>query len=59
VADRKQEHFLCVSLNGANEVDVFVCPVCGFEAGTIQTAGKLQCAIAKAYREKVGLPSNN
>jgi putative zinc finger/helix-turn-helix YgiT family protein len=33
----------------------FVCPVCGLEAGTVATAGAVQCGIADNYREKVGL----
>ncbi len=33
----------------------FVCPVCGLEARTVETAGAVQCAIADGYREKVGL----
>ena len=39
----------------AYEAEIFVCPVCGVEAGTVQTSGAVQCAIADAYREKVGL----
>lgn len=35
--------------------DVFVCPECGLEAGTIESAGEVQRAIADAYREKVEL----
>ena len=37
------------------EMDAFVCPECGLEAGTAKSAGDLQCAIADAYREKAGL----
>ena len=33
----------------------YVCPACGLEAGTPQTAGALQLAIADAYRVKQGL----
>ena len=39
----------------AYEAEAFVCPDCGLEAGTVKTAGAVQCAIADAYREKVGL----
>lgn len=35
--------------------NVFVCPECGLEAGTIESAGEVQRAIADAYREKVEL----
>lgn len=35
--------------------DVFVCPECGLEAGTIESAGEVQRAIADAYREKIEL----
>ena len=33
-------------------VEMHVCPVCGFEAGTIQSAGTVQKAMADAYRSK-------
>ncbi len=36
-------------------VEAFVCPICGLEAGTVQTAGRVQRAIADAYRTKIGL----
>jgi putative zinc finger/helix-turn-helix YgiT family protein len=36
-------------------VEMHVCPVCGFEAGTIQSAGAVQKAMADAYRSKKGL----
>ena len=35
--------------------EAFVCPRCGLEAGTLQTAGAMQLAIADAYRAKQGL----
>lgn len=35
--------------------EAFVCPVCDLEAGTVQTAGVVQRAIADAYRAKVDL----
>ena len=34
------------------ESEVFVCSECGLEAGTIESAGNTQCAIADAYRRK-------
>ncbi len=37
------------------EEDAFVCPVCGLEAGTIETGGQLQRRIADAYRRKTDL----
>ena len=39
----------------AIEADTYVCPECGLEAGTLQTAGALQMAMADAYRAKQGL----
>ena len=36
-------------------IQTYVCPDCGFEAGTVENAGNTQRAIADAYREKVGL----
>ena len=35
-------------------MDAFVCSECGLEAGTVQSAGQVQHAMADAYREKVG-----
>jgi len=35
--------------------EAFVCPECGLEAGTVETAGDSQRAIAEAYRAKAGL----
>ena len=37
------------------EADTYVCPECGIEAGTIETAGKIQRLAADAYCEKKGL----
>lgn len=37
------------------EADAYVCPHCGLEAGTVQTAGGIQRAIADAYRKKTNL----
>ena len=36
-------------------VEVYTCPECGLEAGTVQSAGAVQRAIADAYRAKVDL----
>ena len=35
--------------------DAFVCPVCNLSAGTVQSAGKIQQAMAEAYRQQTGL----
>lgn len=35
--------------------EVFVCPICNLEAGTIEQASAIQKAIADAYRKKKGL----
>ncbi|MCD4675713.1 MAG: helix-turn-helix domain-containing protein [Desulfobacula sp.] len=35
--------------------EAFVCPVCKLSAGTVQSAGKIQQAIAEAYRQQTGL----
>ena len=37
------------------EAEAYVCPQCGFEAGTVQSAGAVQRAIADAYRKKMDL----
>ena len=37
------------------EADAYVCPQCGLEAGTVQSAGAVQRAIADAYRTKMDL----
>ena len=37
------------------ETGVYICPECGLEAGTLQSAGVLQLAIADAFRTKQGL----
>lgn len=39
----------------AIEVEVYTCPVCGLEAGTVQSAGAVQRAVADAYRSRVDL----
>ncbi len=49
----KEKMFKGVDINYT--ADAFVCPVCGLEAGTVQTAGGVQRAIADAYRAKTGL----
>jgi putative zinc finger/helix-turn-helix YgiT family protein len=35
--------------------DVYVCPVCKLEAGTVQQTARVQLSIAEAYRTKAGL----
>ncbi|OGR26015.1 MAG: hypothetical protein A2277_14105 [Desulfobacterales bacterium RIFOXYA12_FULL_46_15] len=37
--------------------EAYVCPECGLSAGTVESAGKIQQAIAEAYRKKTGLLS--
>jgi putative zinc finger/helix-turn-helix YgiT family protein len=37
------------------QAQVFVCQTCGLEAGTIESTGALQRALAEAYRRKTGL----
>ena len=49
----KKKTFKGVDISYAS--DSFVCPECALEAGTVHTAGGVQCAIADAYREKVDL----
>ena len=49
----KETTFRGVDIN--YKADVFACPECGLEAGTIDTAGATQKEIADAYRVKVGL----
>ena len=39
----------------AVDADSYVCPTCGLEAGTVETSGAMQLAIADAYRAKKGL----
>ncbi|MEA2108488.1 MAG: DUF4065 domain-containing protein [Pseudomonadota bacterium] len=41
------------------EADVYLCPECGLEAGTPQSAGALQLSIADAYRVKQGFLTSN
>ena len=41
------------------DVDSYICPECGIEAGTTETAGVLQNAIADEYRLKQGLLTSN
>jgi len=50
---RKQTTLKGVTVEYVTEV--FVCPECGLEAGTVQNAGEAQKAIADAYRGKMGL----
>jgi hypothetical protein len=35
--------------------DSFICPECGLEAGTVQSAANVQYAMVNAYRARVGL----
>jgi putative zinc finger/helix-turn-helix YgiT family protein len=37
------------------ETEIYRCPVCGLEAGTIESASAVQIAIADAYRKRKGL----
>ncbi len=37
------------------EAQAYVCPVCGLEAGTSETAGAIQRVMADAYRKKLNL----
>lgn len=39
----------------AIEVEVYTCPECGLEAGTVPSAGAVQRAMADAYRAKIDL----
>ena len=41
------------------DVEAYVCPKCGLEAGTAQSAGAIQRAIADAYRKNMGLPQGS
>jgi putative zinc finger/helix-turn-helix YgiT family protein len=50
---RKEKTLKGVDIEYATEA--YVCPECGVEAGTVDSAGKAQRAIADAYREKIGL----
>ncbi len=49
----KHKTFRGVDIDYATEA--FICPQCGLEAGTVQSAGDVQRAIADAYREKAEL----
>ena len=40
-------------VNIVYEGEFFVCPICGLEAGTVQTAGAVQRAIEEGYRAKM------
>lgn len=50
---RKQKTFRGVDIEYIAEA--FVCPECGLEAGTVQSAGDAQRAITNAYRARTGL----
>ena len=50
---KKELTFKGVDIN--IETEAYICPECGLEAGTLQSAGALQLAIADAYRTKQNL----
>jgi len=50
---KKQKTFKGVDIEYST--DAFICPECGLEAGTVQSAGDVQRAIADAYRKRIGL----
>ncbi len=50
---QKQKTFRGVDIEYMAEA--FVCPECGLEAGTVQSAGLVQRAVADAYRTKADL----
>lgn len=52
---KKQKTFKGVDIEYFS--DAFVCPECGLEAGTVQSASDVQRAVADAYRKKAGLLS--
>jgi putative zinc finger/helix-turn-helix YgiT family protein len=41
------------------EAETYICPVCGLEAGTVESASAVQKAIADAYRKHKGLMTGN
>jgi hypothetical protein len=41
------------------DAETYICPLCGLEAGTLQSAGTIQKAIADAYRNHNGLMNVN
>ena len=47
---KKQKTFRGVDIEYV--ADAFICPECGLEAGTVQSAGKVQRAILDAYRKR-------
>jgi hypothetical protein len=52
---KKQKTFRGVDIEYV--ADAFICPECGLEAGTVQSAGKVQRAILDAYRKKESVSS--
>lgn len=50
---QKQKTFRGIDIDYACKA--YVCAKCGMEAGTVQTAGEVQRAVADAYRAKAGL----
>ncbi len=48
----------CINFRGTEltyQAEVFVCPVCSLEAGTVGQASALQKTVSDAYRRKKGL----
>ena len=52
---KKQNTFRSVDIEYV--ADAFICPECGLEAGTVQSAGKVQRAILDAYRKREAVSS--
>jgi hypothetical protein len=52
---KKQKTFRGVDIEYV--ADAFICPECGIEAGTVQSAGKVQRAILDAYRKREAVSS--
>ena len=50
---QKETHFRGIRI--IYEAQVYVCPACGLEAGTIESAGAVQRAIADSYRKQMHL----
>jgi len=53
---QKQMNFRDVDID--YQMDCFVCPICGLEAGTLSQGTDVQKTMADAYRVKVGLMSS-
>ena len=52
---KKQKTFRGVDIEYV--ADAFICPECGLEAGTVQSAGKVQRAILDAHRKREAVSS--